>query len=188
MWPTQKDANTPKYDYLRVLSESYPMNTNMIGFRWFSKKLRTLVLWTKVASALEGLCVEDFPRMYVRPVLYKLRFLSFCMYTYTHCSLSIFIYILVPLLTCPSFHTNIHTIVIYLFLHLGDQRDSWRKAQVSLPSVANYRSSFKLVFEATRGVSFMGDISIDDIKVKKELCLDPGMYILLQHFTLTLSS
>ena len=22
---------------LRVLSESYPMNTNMIGFRWFSK-------------------------------------------------------------------------------------------------------------------------------------------------------
>ena len=23
--------------YLRVLSESYPMNTNMTGFRWFSK-------------------------------------------------------------------------------------------------------------------------------------------------------
>ena len=24
--------------YLRVLSKSYPMNTNMIGFRWSSKK------------------------------------------------------------------------------------------------------------------------------------------------------
>ena len=31
------------------------MNTNMTGFRCFSKNLCTLVLWTKVASALEGL-------------------------------------------------------------------------------------------------------------------------------------
>ena len=33
------------------------MNTNMIGFRWFSKIFAsfTTVLWTKVASALEGL-------------------------------------------------------------------------------------------------------------------------------------
>ena len=38
--------------HLKVLSESYPMNTNMIGFRWFSKNF---VLWTKVASALDGL-------------------------------------------------------------------------------------------------------------------------------------
>ena len=147
----------------------------MAGFRWFSKKLCILVLWTKEASALEGLCVEKFSRMYVRPLLYKLRFLSLFMYTYTHYSLSIFIYIS-PFINMPPFPTQIHTIIIYQFLHLGDQRDSWRKAQVSLPSVANYRSSFQLVFEATRGVSFMGDISIDDIKVKKELCLDPGMY------------
>ena len=41
--------------HLRVLSESYPMNTNMTGFRWFSENLCILVLWTKVASALEGL-------------------------------------------------------------------------------------------------------------------------------------
>ena len=33
------------------------MNTNMIGFRWFSKNICVLVLWTKVASALEGLRV-----------------------------------------------------------------------------------------------------------------------------------
>ena len=33
------------------------MNTNMAGLRWFSK-LCGLVLWTKVASALEGL--KDF--------------------------------------------------------------------------------------------------------------------------------
>ena len=41
--------------HLRVLAESYPMNTNMTGFRWFSKNICILVLWTKVASALEGL-------------------------------------------------------------------------------------------------------------------------------------
>ena len=41
--------------YLRVLNESFPMNTNMTGFRWFSKNLCIFVLWTKVAIALEGL-------------------------------------------------------------------------------------------------------------------------------------
>ena len=40
--------------HLRVLSESYPMNTNMISFQK-SLNLCILVLWTKVASALEGL-------------------------------------------------------------------------------------------------------------------------------------
>ena len=41
--------------HLRVLGESYPMDTKMAGFRTFFKNLRVLVLWTKVASALEGL-------------------------------------------------------------------------------------------------------------------------------------
>ena len=41
--------------HLRVLSKSYPMNTNMAGFRWFSKLKCILVLWKKVAAALEGL-------------------------------------------------------------------------------------------------------------------------------------
>ena len=40
--------------HMRVLNKSYPMNTNMIGFRWFSKNLCVLVLWMKVASAFEG--------------------------------------------------------------------------------------------------------------------------------------
>ena len=31
------------------------MNSNMTGFRWFSKNLCILVFWAKVASALEGL-------------------------------------------------------------------------------------------------------------------------------------
>ena len=35
--------------HLRVLSESFPMNTNMTGFRSFS------IFFAKVASALEGL-------------------------------------------------------------------------------------------------------------------------------------
>ena len=33
----------------------YPMNTIMTGIRWFFEILWVLVLWTKVASALEGL-------------------------------------------------------------------------------------------------------------------------------------
>ena len=37
-----------------VLSESYPMNTNITGFIWFSK-ISVLVLWMKVAIALKGL-------------------------------------------------------------------------------------------------------------------------------------
>ena len=41
--------------HLRVLSESFLMNTDMTGFRWFSKNLCILVLWMNVASALEGL-------------------------------------------------------------------------------------------------------------------------------------
>ena len=41
--------------HLIVLSKSYPMNTNMKGFRWFSKIFAIIVLQRKVASALEGL-------------------------------------------------------------------------------------------------------------------------------------
>ena len=40
---------------VRVLNESYPMNTNVTGLRWFSKYHYVCVLWMKVASALEGL-------------------------------------------------------------------------------------------------------------------------------------
>ena len=36
--------------HLKVLGESYPMNTNMTGFRCLS----VLVLWMKVSSALGG--------------------------------------------------------------------------------------------------------------------------------------
>ena len=40
--------------HLRVLSESYSLNANMTGFKWF-QKLCIIMLWMKVASALEGL-------------------------------------------------------------------------------------------------------------------------------------
>ena len=39
--------------HLKVLSESYPMNTNVTGFR----SLYFLALWVKVASALKGLTI-----------------------------------------------------------------------------------------------------------------------------------
>ena len=40
--------------HLRVLSESFPMNNNMTRLDGF-QKICVLVLWTKEASALEGL-------------------------------------------------------------------------------------------------------------------------------------
>ena len=40
---------------LRVLDESYPMNTNIKGFRCLFNNRCVLVLWTKVAAALHGL-------------------------------------------------------------------------------------------------------------------------------------
>ena len=58
--------------YLRVLSESYPMNTNMTGCRWFSK-IFALLLWMKVASALEGFNVKclsfSSPQWYSKELL-----------------------------------------------------------------------------------------------------------------------
>ena len=47
--------------HLRQLSESYPMNTNMTGFRWFSKNICVLVFWSKVALALEWLKTWLYP-------------------------------------------------------------------------------------------------------------------------------
>ena len=41
--------------HLRVLSESFPMNTSVISF---------LVLWTKVVSALEGLIGSELKYVY----------------------------------------------------------------------------------------------------------------------------
>ena len=49
-------ANGYSSDDLRVLSESYPMNTNMTWVKWFSKIFAFLCL-TEVESALEGLRV-----------------------------------------------------------------------------------------------------------------------------------
>ena len=46
--------NTRKNDLNPGSWTHYPVNTNMTGFRWFSK-VWVLVLMTKVTSALEGL-------------------------------------------------------------------------------------------------------------------------------------
>ena len=40
---------------LRALSESYPINTNMAGFRRFFKNISVLVLGMKLVPALKGL-------------------------------------------------------------------------------------------------------------------------------------
>ena len=46
--------------HLRVLSESFPMNTNLTGFRWFSNTFCIFLPWAKVASALQGLMLNPF--------------------------------------------------------------------------------------------------------------------------------
>ena len=43
---------------LRVLSESFPTNTNTTRCRWFFKNLCVIVLWMKLASAQEGLNIR----------------------------------------------------------------------------------------------------------------------------------
>ena len=55
--------------HVRVLSERFQINTNMAGSRWFSK---ILVLWTKVASALEGLrsTLGQYHSLYVQSVVF----------------------------------------------------------------------------------------------------------------------
>ena len=50
--------------HLRVLNESYQINTNMTGFRWFSKIFCDLVFWSKAAPALEGLAGHLTPHFY----------------------------------------------------------------------------------------------------------------------------
>ena len=47
--------------HLGVLSESYPMNTNMIGFRWFSK-IVAFLCFGQVALALEGFIMNNFTK------------------------------------------------------------------------------------------------------------------------------
>ena len=58
--------------HLRVLSESYQMNTNMTGFRWVSKILCVLVLWSEVASALGGLSGIEYFQSYLAHVSIQL--------------------------------------------------------------------------------------------------------------------
>ena len=50
-WPKPWQMGT----HMKVLGESFPMNTNMTGFRWFFENICVLVLWMKEASSLEGL-------------------------------------------------------------------------------------------------------------------------------------
>ena len=45
--------------HLRVLSKSYLMNTNMTGFRWFSKMFPSLCFGRKYPVALGGLMAPD---------------------------------------------------------------------------------------------------------------------------------
>ena len=53
-WPKPLDMGT----HLRVLTEGYLMNTNMTGFKCFSKIFASLCFgWKDRASALEGLRV-----------------------------------------------------------------------------------------------------------------------------------
>ena len=57
----KKDSNPGTW----VLSDSFPMNTNMTRFRWFSK---SFVLWTKVALGLERLMGKIWQKKKMRRI------------------------------------------------------------------------------------------------------------------------
>ena len=56
--------------HLRVLGESFPMNTNLTMSRWFSTLFACILPQTKVASALEGLIYSCHPHLsgYQQPI------------------------------------------------------------------------------------------------------------------------
>ena len=58
--------------HLRVLGESYPMNTNITRLRCF-QKISILMFWTNVASILEGLREEIEQREVVSPNSSRIR-------------------------------------------------------------------------------------------------------------------
>ena len=63
IWPNRNYAKTLKmietlehgYSSTQLFSESYPINTNMTMFMWFSKIFYVLVIWSKVAPVPPGL-------------------------------------------------------------------------------------------------------------------------------------
>ena len=61
--------------HLKVLSESYTMNTDMTGFRWFSEFSCDCV-WTKEVSVLEGLTVEQDLRNALKHIYIHFDFFS----------------------------------------------------------------------------------------------------------------
>ena len=61
--------------HLRVVSKSYPINTNMTVFKWFSKNLCILVFWMKVALPLDGLTSRFVVREYRKIGLFFFRFM-----------------------------------------------------------------------------------------------------------------
>ena len=48
--------------HLRVLSESFQMNTNMTGFRWFSKIFESL--WMKLALSIGRVKILRYPLVF----------------------------------------------------------------------------------------------------------------------------
>jgi len=53
-----------------------------------------------------------------------------------------------------------------LIKHLGTLANQWYEASVNVKE----SSQFKLEFTGVRGVSYMGDIALDDISMSSGLC------------------
>ena len=59
----------------------------------------------------------------------------------------------------------------------GDKGDEWFIARVNLPSTSDYN----IVFEATRGSSYRGDISLDDVTIMSRECPTPCEYLAIMY-------
>ena len=98
-------TETLAYEYasVRVLSESYPINTNSPGFRWIFENRCVLVIWMNVALALEGLILHNYLSIYSF-IFYHLC-INFLLIVFIH------IFILLYIVVCDLYNYMISLII-----------------------------------------------------------------------------
>ena len=70
--------------------------------------------------------------------------------------------------------TQIGAVTFLKWQRTGTQGDDWNRGLVQLATAS---AKSRIVFEAIRGVSYSGDIAIDDISVLSGTCPPPGLYM-----------
>ena len=61
----------------------------------------------------------------------------------------------------------------YLLVKQGTQGNTWKQAQVQLPSQT---STYQVVIQGLTGANYLSDIAIDDIRMITGTCSSSGVY------------